>query len=85
MDAASSKLLLWLWSLTRGRESSSSEEDNNSSDNKKQQLFKNSTRLLHFNKNRLFEGYSCVLIMSLTQLIAAVLSSSNRSSYIGTK
>lgn len=35
MDAASSKLLLWLWSLTRERESSSSEEDN-----KKTQLFK---------------------------------------------
>lgn len=28
MDAASSKLLLWLFSFTRQRESSSSEEDN---------------------------------------------------------
>lgn len=53
MDPASSKLLLWLWSLTSERESSSSEEDN-----KKKQLFINSTRLFHLNKNRLFEGYS---------------------------
>lgn len=75
MDPASSKLLLWLWSLTRDRESSSSEEYN------KKQLFINSTRLFHLNKNRLFEGYSHFLSMLLTQLIAAVLSSSHISSY----
>lgn len=80
MDPASSKLLLWLWSLTSERESSSSEEDN-----KKKQLFINSTRLFHLNKNRLFEGYSHFLSMLLTQLIVAVLSSSNISSYTITK